>query len=196
MTAGKARPEVAVMACGPGKGTRLAYRCRGCDFESDSVDDFSMATCWECCERASWGDMCQQERHEECDQGDPDGAEFCPCPHHDAPGEAPERIVSPDPPSPGRAAGRGPSRRRAAPPALPSPPRGGRGLEATGTAADGKEPGLSGAEWRKAVKAATSALHAEQRNRRGQYPKKGTQPIRPRPGMTRRMPPQQPGSTP
>lgn len=76
-------PDAVIAWCGPAKGERLEFRCQSCGFESDSIEDFNASTCWECCERASWGDLCQQERHGECKNGDPDGPEFCPCPCHD-----------------------------------------------------------------------------------------------------------------
>lgn len=87
-----------------------------------------------------------------------------------------------------RAAGAPRSRRAPAGGAHASPP--GEG-EATGVPPAGQEPGLSGAAWRKAMKAATSALHAGQRNGKGRYRKKDAAQ-RPAAGMIRVPPPRQP----
>ena len=56
--------------------------------------------------------------------------------------------------------------------------------------------GLSGAEWRKQAKAATSALHATQRRRATRYVRKADRGAgaQYRPGMGRRMPPGPPES--
>jgi hypothetical protein len=87
--------------CGPLRGERRAWKCHSCGLESDDIEDFNIGTCWECCHRASWSDMCQQERHEECEHGDPDDPEFCPCPHHDEAPDAPAATVPPDRAVPG-----------------------------------------------------------------------------------------------
>ena len=56
--------------------------------------------------------------------------------------------------------------------------------------------GLQGAEWRKQVKAATSALHATQRRKATRYVRKADRGAgaQYRPGMGRRMPPSPPES--
>ena len=55
--------------------------------------------------------------------------------------------------------------------------------------------GLSGAEWRKQAKAATSALHAAQRRRAGRYTRIADRSAGSRyvPGGNRRLPPEAPG---
>jgi hypothetical protein len=108
--------------------------------------------------------------------------------------QAPDGTVDTSPP-PERAARRLPPPRRAAPPADSASP-GGRGPEAPEAPVAEGSAVLSGEAARKAWKAAESALRAAQRNARGRYPRKGALPVRPRPGMNRRTPPQPPGGTP
>lgn len=69
----------------------------------------------------------------------------------------------------------------------PGPLRG----EADGVPPAGQAPALPGVAWRKAVKAATSALHARQRRDRARYPGSGGGG-RYRAGMARRTPPPPP----
>lgn len=114
-----------------------------------------------------------------------------PCPAHPpVPGQAPM-----SPPQPAAVAGTPtPETGAAAPGIKPAAPVRGRAQSPAGGEldADGSpSAGSSGAEWRKKVKAATSALHAEQRRGAHRYTKVAdrTAGSQFKPGMARREPP-------
>ena len=106
---------------------------------------------------------------------------------------------SPSPLSRGRAAATEPDPETGGSGSEPAPPVRGRAPRAPVTAGPDGTPasgppvvtGLSGAEWRKQAKAATSALHATQRRRATRYVRKADRGAGAqfRPGMGRRMPP-------
>ena len=106
---------------------------------------------------------------------------------------------SPSPLSRERAAATEPDPQTGGSGSEPAPPVRGRAPRAPVTAGPDGTPasgppvvtGLSGAEWRKQAKAATSALHATQRRRATRYVRKADRGAGAqfRPGMGRRMPP-------